>query len=311
MLCISSVSRVFVLFIAVLSVLFSSASCTRKKGEIGTEGNPIKFMFLPSVDAQLIASRIVNVEAFLESNTPYKYKLAVPSSYVAVVEAFGTKRVDVAVINTFGYIMAHEKYGVNALMTLTRHGRHDYKAQIVARTDSDINKIEDIQNKRFAYVDPASTSGYLLPANMFREKNIKPKETVFARKHDNVITMVYQRQVDAGATFYSPPVGETINDARRLVLTQYPNIKDEVKIVTLTDPVPNDPIVFRKGITDEMRAKIVEALIKYIKTEEGKSVFKDLYGADDFVKSNDAKYDPIRAILKQLSVNASDLVKKS
>ena len=299
------VRRFLLCLLLISSVL--SLSCTRKKAPLGSADNPIKFMFLPSVDAKLIASRTGEVKAFLESNTPYKYKFAVPSSYVAVVEAFGTKRVDVAVINTFGYIMAHEKYGVNAMMTLTRHGKTDYKAQIVARADSDINKLEDINGKKFAYVDPASTSGYLLPAKLFKEKKIVPKETVFARKHDNVITMVYQKQVDAGATFYSPPEEGKINDARRLVLTQYPKIVEEVKIVELTSSIPNDPVIFRAAMPDEMKTKIVDSLLQYVKTEEGKSVFKDLYGGDDFIKSTDASYDPVRNMLKELGTSSFEL----
>lgn len=304
-----SFGRFFVLCFLLITVALS-LSCTRKKATLGSIDNPIKFMFLPSVDAKLIASRTGEVKEYLETNTPYKYKFAVPSSYVAVVESFGTKRVDVAVINTFGYIMAHEKYGVNALMTLTRHGATEYKAQIVARADSGIEKLEDINDKKFAYVDPSSTSGYLMPAKLFKEKKIIPKETVFARKHDNVIMMIYQKQVDAGATFYSPPEGDKIQDARRLVLTQYPDIADEVKIITLTESIPNDPVVFRAGMPAEMKTKIVDSLLKYLKTEKGKSVFKDLYGGDDFIKSTDATYDPVRSMLKELGESASELVKK-
>ena len=303
--------RIKFFFALLLIPAFLSTSCTRKRAPLGSEKNPVKFMFLPSVDAKLIASKTNLVEKFLEQNTPYKYKFAVPSSYVAVVEAFGTKRVDVAVINTFGYVMAHDKYGVNAKMTLIRHGAHEYNAQIVARADSDIKKLEDLKDKKFAYVDPSSTSGYLLPAKLFKDKKINLKETVFARKHDNVITMVYQKQVDGGATFYSPPLDGKIQDARRLVKTQYPNVEDEIKIIELTSYIPNDPVVFRSGMPEDMKNSIVDALLKYVKTEEGKSVFMDLYGGDDFIKSDDSKYDPVRSMLKELGASASDLVKKS
>ena len=40
---------------------------------------------------------------------------------------------------------------------------------------------------------------------MFEKMGIKPSETVFAMRHDNVVTMVYQGQVAAGATYYAPP----------------------------------------------------------------------------------------------------------
>ena len=53
-------------------------------------------------------------------------------------------------------------------------------------------------------------------------------------KHDNVVTMVYQKQVDAGATYYSPPdkTGEFL-DARARYKNQYPDIFEKVKIIDL------------------------------------------------------------------------------
>ncbi len=294
----------------VLSIMVLVLSgCFDKKGELGTKDNPIKLFFVPSVDANLIADKAKIVKKYLEEHTPYKYDIRVPSSFVAVVEAFGTNRADVAALNTFGYIMAHDKYGVQAIITLIRHGQSKYRSQIVARADSKIKKFADLEGKKFAYVDPASTSGYLLPAKMFLDKGIKPSETVFAQKHDNVITMVYQKQVDAGATFYSPPSDRGVEDARRLVKTQYPNIEKEVVIIELTDEIPNDPIVIRKTLPEEMKKTIQTAFMDFIATEDGKSAFRDLYGADSFITATDEDYDSVRAILKSLGTSASSLVK--
>jgi phosphonate transport system substrate-binding protein len=61
------------------------------------------------------------------------------------------------------------------------------------------------------------------------DKGIQLKDSVFAMKHDSVITMMYQKQVDAGATFYSPPENGKIEDARRLVLQQYPDVEEKIK----------------------------------------------------------------------------------
>ena len=162
------------LLVLILSCLIFSAACTRKKAELGTEDNPIKFFLVPSVDAKLLESSGEQIRIKLESLTPYKYKFAVPSSYVAVVEAFGTNRADVASINTFGYLMAHERYGVEARITFLRNELDTYQAQIIARADGSIHSIQDLNGKKFAYVDPSSTSGYLMPAKLFLDNKIKP-----------------------------------------------------------------------------------------------------------------------------------------
>jgi phosphonate transport system substrate-binding protein len=302
--------RLQVIFAALLTLILT-ISCTSKRDQpLGSAENPVKFFFVPSVDATLLESGAKVVKDYLEKETPYKYKFAIPQSYVAVVEAFGTDRADVASLNTFGYILANEKYGVQALLRVIRYGSDTYKSQIIARADGPIKKLEDINGKKFAYVDSASTSGYLLPAKFLMDKGIKPGSTVFAKKHDNVITMVYQGQVDAGATFYTPPENGVIQDARRLVKTQFPDVEKEIKIVALTSEIPNDPIVFRKGLPEEMKKNIQQALMKFIKTPEGNKAFHDLYGVTDFKVSTDKDYDSVRDILKSLGHKASDLMNK-
>jgi phosphonate transport system substrate-binding protein len=303
------------LVIAIASLALLSTACTKKTAELGSAENPVKLHFVPSVDAKVIEDNSKTFKNYLEKNTPYKFEVTIPQSYVAVVEAFGTKRADVAAFNTFGYILAHEKYGAEARMTVLRHGLATYQSQFIVRADSPIKKIEDLAGKKVAFVEPASTSGYLLPMKTLNEKGIKPKETVFAGKHDNVVSMVYQGQVDAGATFYSPPHKdengvEQMEDARRLVLTQYPDVKEKVIILTLSEPITNDPIVFRKEMPEEMKTKIIDSMIAFVSTEEGKAAFKAIYGITEVKKATDADYDAARTMLKAAGASAEDLLNK-
>jgi phosphonate transport system substrate-binding protein len=227
-----------------------------------------------------------------------------------VVEAIGSNRADVASINTFGYILAHEKYGAQARLTVIRHGSATYQAQIIAKEGGGVSKLSDISGKKMAFVDPASTSGFLLPKKLFADKGVKPSQEVFAMKHDAVVSMVYQGQVDAGATFYSPSSEGEIQDARRLVKTQYPDVEKKIKIIELTEPIPNDPIVFRKDLPEEMKTKLIDAFEKYVSTPEGKETFNKVYGVTELKRSTDADYDNVRAMLKSLGKSAEELVKK-
>jgi phosphonate transport system substrate-binding protein len=277
-------------------VLFG-AGCTRERAELGSEENPVKFFFVPSVDVKLLEDTSAALKKYMEANTPYKFKISIPASYIAVVEAFGTKRADIAAINTFGYVIAHEKYGAEAKLVTIRFGESTYKAQFLARTDGKIKKLEDLEGKKVAFVDPASVSGYLLPLKYLKDRGIKPKETMFAMRHDSVVSMIYQGQVDAGATFYSPPAE---NDARRLVREQYPDVEKKIKIVDLTTAIPNDPVVFRKDMPEEMKKTIAEALIKFAATPEGLDVLKKLSSVTGLAHTSDADYDATRAAVKAL-----------
>lgn len=296
--------------LAALALAFVLSACTSKKAELGSEKNPVKLYFIPSVDAKVIDDNSKTFKEFLEKNTPYKFEVMIPQSYVAVVEAFGTKRADISAMNTFGYVLAHERYGAEARMTVLRHGASTYQAQFIARNDDKLKSVADLKGKKLAFVDAASTSGYLLPLKVLKDKGIEPAETVFAGKHDNVVSMIYNGQVDAGATFYSPPDAEGIQDARRLVKTQYPDVEKRVKILELTEGIPNDPIVFRKEMPEEMKNVIVEAFLKFVATPEGKEAFQKIYAVDDIKRASDADYDAVRTMLKALGKNADELMKK-
>lgn len=283
--------------------------CTSNKAELGSASNPIKIFFVPSVDVKSIEDSSKIIKDYLEKSTNLHFKIAIPTSYIAVVEALGTQRADLAALNTFGYILAHEKYGARAVLTVVRHGQSTYQGEFLARSSGPIQKIEDLNGKKVAFVDAASASGYLLPLKMLHDRGIKPKEQAFAMRHDGVVSMIYQGQVDAGAAFYSPPFDGAIQDARMLVKTQYPDIEAKVKIVALTDPLPNDPIIVRKDFPKNFEDLIVSKLTEFIHTAEGKDAFNKLYSVSDLKIATDKDYDKVRELLVSLGKSADSLVK--
>lgn len=296
------------LILIVCSLILTS--CTFQKAPIGSEDNPIKIHFVPSVDAKVIESNSSKLKDYLEKNTPYKYQITVPQSYIAVIESFGTKKADVSALNTYGYMMAHEKYNVEARLIIIRHGLSTYKSQFLAKSDSPIKGLKDLQGKKVAFVDPSSMSGYLLPLKTLNDRGVKPGQTVFAMRHDSVVTMIYQGQVDAGATFYSPPSESGIEDARKHVLTQFPDVEKKIKIIELSEEIPNDPLVFRKDLPEEIKKTIVEAFVNYIRTPEGKEAFNLVLGATDFQPATDANFDKVKEILKTTGKTVQELMKK-
>jgi phosphonate transport system substrate-binding protein len=283
--------------------------CTKNSAPLGSESNPIKMFFVPSVDIKSIEDNSKIIEGYLAQQTHLHFKVATPTSYVAVVEAMGTRRADIGALNTFGYLLANEKYQAHARLTVIRHGSALYQAQFIAKTDGPIHSIDDIANRKIAFVDPASASGYLLPLKILNDRHIKPRDQVFAMRHDSVVSMVYQGQVDAGATFYTPPFNGEIQDARMLVKTQYPDVEAKIKIVSLTDAIPNDPIVFRAEFPKDLEDQIVQTLVAYVKTPAGKDAFSKLYGVDDLKPATDSDYDGVRKLLKSIGKSVNELVK--
>jgi phosphonate transport system substrate-binding protein len=280
-----------------------------ESGGLGSKSNPIRILLTPSVDARKLTNSADSLVAYLHARTGLWFTASFPASYIAVVESFGSKKADIAAMNTFSYILAHQKYGVRAaLKVVRRDGETTYKGQFITRAGSGIDSLADLQGRKLAYVDAASTSGYILPKALLGSRGIQPAEEVFAMKHDNVVTMVYQNQVDAGATYYSPPDRKTgeILDARARVVKQYPDVYEKVKIIGFTEEIPNDPFVFRADFPQEMKQQLIQALLDFQATPGGKKTLYETYSVEGLSIADDKDYDVLR---RMISTYGGDLEK--
>lgn len=293
---------------ALLALTLSTAPAMAED-KLGSEDNPIKIYFTPSVDASTITKNSSDFIKFMEKETGLFFKSAVPSNYIAVVEAFGSGRADIGVINSFGYLLANSKYGASAKLKTLRHGKDYYAGAIFVNNASGIKSLKDLNGKKFAFTDASSTSGYLFPLKIMNDNKVKLGNTTFAVKHDNVITMVYQGQVDAGAAFFSDAFDGKIKDARERVLTQFPDVEKKVSVLKVTDKIPNDPFVFRKGFPKDLEKKFVDGLMKYLSTESGKAAFKNIYAVDGVVPATDKDYDGLRKVIKSTNTDVGSLIK--
>lgn len=297
--------RKALLGLSLLAVSFAGFA----EDKLGTKDNPVKIYFTPSVDANSIATNSDHFLKFMEKETGLYFKSGIPQNYIAVVEAFGSARADIAVMNSFGYLLANSKYGAEAKLKTLRHGKDYYAGAIYVNANAGIKSVKDLNGKKFAFTDPSSTSGYLFPLKILNDAKVKLGNQVFAVKHDNVITMIYNGQVDAGAAFYSDAFDGKIKDARERVMTQFPDVEKKVQVLKITDKIPNDPFVFRKGVPADVTTKFINGLKKYLATKEGAESFKNIYAVDGVVPATNKDYDSLRKVLKETNTDAANLVK--
>lgn len=292
-------------FIIIFLFLLFTA-CTERK-ELGSLDNPIKISLVPGQDVGVLIDNGNILAEYLKKETGLHFQVKVPTNFIAVVETFGTKRTDIAIMNSFGYLLSHQKYQTHVRLVGTNNGRAEYWGQIIT-AKPEIKKVSDLNGKKFAFVDPASTSGFILPASFFKKNNIKLAETVFAGKHDTVVSLVYQKRVDAGATYHTPPLENEPQDARKLMVTQYPDVFKKIRILEKLGPIPSDPVVFAKDFPKNLEDKIVQALIEFSKSENGKQALLKLYNLDGFKIINDEFYNPLRTMIKEIGKSPADFV---
>ncbi|MCF7919843.1 MAG: phosphate/phosphite/phosphonate ABC transporter substrate-binding protein [Candidatus Cloacimonetes bacterium] len=298
--------KITIFFILIIAVTFSGCG---KKGELGSQDNPIKMYFVPSMEAGKVVSSGEAIASQLELLTGYKFKVAVPTSYAAVIEAMGVSQADIGWLPTFAYILAKQRFNAQIGLTTIRNGLESYRGQFVVRADSDIKSLADIEGKTIAFTDASSTSGYIYPSALLKKNGITPGKYYFAGGHPQAILSVYQGRADVGCSYWSPAADSIPQDARKAVMDTYPDIMEQVVPIAFTDWIPNDTVTFRQGISEEIRTKVINALMAYAQTAEGKRTLQELYSVDGFVLAVDADYDVVREALDALDKNAEEFLK--
>jgi phosphonate transport system substrate-binding protein len=270
--------------------------------DLGTEDNPIVMSFVPSGDTQEIIASGDQLAEMITEKTGLVVKANVGTDFAAVREAMGAGQAHIGWLNTFNYVLANEKYGVDVGLVTQRYGLTYYTGQLNVRADSGITSLADLKGKVMCWVDPNSTSGYIIPRIMLKANGIDPDtdfaNTVEAGSHNNVITAVYNGDCDVGASY---------DDARTSIAEEYPDVMDVVAVLATTTEIPNDTVAFTKDFPPEMRDDIVNALLEISASEEGQAALENLYSIEALVKADDSFFDAFRADLSKAGIDIESL----
>ncbi len=297
-----------VALLCAVTMLFTA--CDRRKGVPGTAENPIRFYFMPLKGEKVFETYAPKIAQYIEKNTGLSVQLVHAKDFVGIVEAFGKRKADASFMNTLGYLMAHDWAKAEAyLKTLYGDVYNDYRGEILVRTDSGINSVEDLSGKSVAFADPFSASGYLYALKLFHDKKVKPSRTFFAGGHKKAVEAVYKGEAAAAATYHTrPTAGGVERDARVDLVKQYPDIIEKVKIIALTDEIPNGPVAFSNKLPDDVKTKLVGAILSFARTAEGRKTLKELYNVTGLTIGNDADYNSVRETLKELGKTVDEVV---
>src|SRR5260221_775828 len=291
-------------------------------GALGASDNPIVITFVPSGDTGKITKAGTAIADCLTQMTGYTFKIEVGTTFAASIEAMGAEKAQVSFLNTFSVLLAEQKYGiVPALLAIRKYNTNDidpdkalagqpepfYKGQFIAGASTGIKSFADLKGKTFCFVDPNSTSGYIVPHIILKANGIDPdtdfKATQNAGSHPTVAIAVYKGDCDAGVTFIN-----VLTDTSANLAATYPDIATKVTVFAVTDKIPNDGMQFIKSLDPKLQAVIVEGMLAMAQDPGGKAVLKSLYNYDSFQSVKPDFYNDFAKVLKAAGVDPATLV---
>lgn len=256
---------------------------------------PLTIGLIPAEDSQAMIESSRQVLDSLQQQLGMPVKPFVATDYNGVIEALRSRKLDVAYLGPFSYVLANQVAGVEAFAVAVtkKTGQSSYRSVIIARKDSGLAKPADLKGRTFAFVDPTSASGHLFPKAGLLQAGNDPDtffgRVIFSGSHDASILAVVNKKVDAAAV------------ADRILASAIAKgqVKaDELEIVWSSSPIPESPMVWRKDLDPALKAKIAKALANV----------KDLPWGDQgvlngFQPTSDAAYDVVRDTAKVLKLD--------
>jgi len=333
--------------IAATTLVLSACGLTEVfEPAIGSAEHPIKVLFVPSVDANIIVTGGQVMADALNQATGLNFEVTVPTSYAATIEEVCASPTDtMAFIPGLGYAIASQLCGVDVAFKAIRYGFPAYWTEYIVASDSEFQTLADLEGATWGYGDQGSTSGYMVPTVELAAAGITPGEQVQTGGHNQTVTAVYNGEVEFGTVFYSVPLtpegapvftwadytegkvtedmyeipaesipncapdaegkkllcdGWRVLDARANIRTEAPDVMQKVRILAVSQAIPNDTMAFSPEFPADVRAQIEEALVGFAQTEAWNESIgnNDFYGWTGIEAATDAEYDMVRAMVE-------------
>ncbi|WP_281863595.1 phosphate/phosphite/phosphonate ABC transporter substrate-binding protein [Planomicrobium okeanokoites] len=274
-------------------VLAACGSAEEENTEQATESSEEAFTIgvIPAQTEGEMEEAMNKLQNYLSEELDREVKLDVYPNYNGVVEAMNYDKIDMAYLGPLTFVIANANSNAQAIITSLVDGEPFYRSYIITHADNPWNSLEDLLENPgdvdFAFGDPNSTSGSLIPSIELKDRGVyeSQQENDFnsvrnTSSHDATALSVLNKQVDAGA----------IDSAIYNQLVESGKIDGEqIKTIWESEELFQYPWAVRESIDEETVDKLQEA---FLAIED--QVILDAFGASGFTEATTEDYESIR-----------------
>lgn len=246
--------------------------------------------------------RYGKLEKYLERTLKVDVQIVHSGSYSASIEAMRAKKIDICEFGAFSYVLAHKLAQAEPLVVRGSQatGPNMYRSLILTGADSKIESLEGALKQAgeltFAFTDPTSTSGHLVPRGYLDTLGIKPeekfKQVIFSTGHSASVLGAIAGKVDVACV-----ASAALDHMEQKGLVS----KSQVRILWESPPMPREPISIRGDLPEDFRTAIQKAYLNM--QQDDPETFALVSGVGQtpdavFLPGDDRLYDYYREIAK-------------
>ncbi len=247
-----------------------------------------------SVALKQDAKNIFDLTTFLSKETGVKITPKFAKSYDEIKQMLEKREVDFAYVCGATYIEAKHSASLEILALPYFDNKPFYKSLVIARDEDEANSLLSFENRIFAFSDPKSNSGSIVPKYELKMRGIDYRyffsEFIHTYDHSDSIEAVIDGYVD-GASVDS------------LVFESYKLLKPErakkVKVVQSFGEYQSTPIVVRKSVDIDIKLALLDALRKLSHEDDGVNIL-DGFGVCRFDLPEKIDFSRIEMMMKAL-----------
>lgn len=249
-----------------------------------------------------VAAMVSPKETFIHYQELLKYlgaklnlevELVQRKTYGEINDLLGKGEIDLAFLCSGPYAMEKDTQGLTLLATPEINGSHFYQAYLIVNEKSNFKNLEDLRGKTFAFTDPDSNTGRLVPSNWLWQIGERPEtffeHSIYTYSHDNSIMAVAKGMVDGASV--DGLIWDFYNQRK-------PEITKSTRVIRKSAPFGIPPLVASGTLPDELKVAVRNTLFSMHQDPEGKKILHQLM-IDRFIDPLDEWYDGIREISRK------------
>jgi phosphonate transport system substrate-binding protein len=239
------------------------------------------------------------LEEYLTEKLGVKVTLTILSRYPDIIDRFTIRDLDGAFFGIFTAALAHENLGVVPIARpVNNSGSTTAQGCLFVRKDSGITSAAAMKNKKIAFVDMATATGYLFALSYLKENGISDidahfSDTFFTGSHDTAVYTVLSGRADIGVA--------KCRILQKLSMKD-PLIIDEIDILSRSLHLPDNTLSIRSDLSPEFKRKLKTTLLMMHKDPKGREVLKKLE-ALKFIPADWSEFNAVKELCDKAGIN--------